>query len=153
MPVAQARLEEGSLLVDRLAELVARKKEVKEALKGIEEEERALEAEILRYAESRRLLAVQGRRGHVTVSEKEEIHLPTKTHSPANHDRMEEELKASPLWPQVSKLDGHRLVEGLKEGQWDETSKRLVEELLLRYATRTTARLLRFHPVKEDAEE
>lgn len=153
MPAAQARLEEGSLLVDRLADVVARKKDAKAALKGMEEEERALEAELLLYAGSRRLLAVQGRRGHVTVSEKEEIHLPTKTNSPENHDRMEEELKASPLWPRVSKLDGHRLVEGLKEGNWDEPSKRLVEELLLRYATRETARILRFHPVKQEAEE
>ena len=153
MPVQESGIEEGVLLVERLADIVSRKKAARTSLRAIEEEEKATEAELLSYAQGRGLLAVHGSRGYVSMSEKEEIHLPTKTHAPEGHDRLEAALKESPLWPEISKLDGHRLVEGLKDGHWDDASRRFVEELLLRYAKRETSWILRFHPSKEEAEE
>ncbi|MFA6316040.1 MAG: PD-(D/E)XK nuclease family protein [Elusimicrobiota bacterium] len=88
LPAAAARKDEGVRLVDELAGLDERKRELRDELKRLERQEAELEARIFAYAEplmaeaGEKTLVVSGGAGEAVVTEKEEVRFPTKTHSP-----------------------------------------------------------------------
>jgi hypothetical protein len=75
-----------------------------------------------------------------------------KARSPSRKKK-KRELKGSTVWPEVSQLDAHRLLEGYKERRWSATVTLFVESLLGRYAKRIRERSVRFHRKKEREEQ
>ena len=99
------------------------------------------------------LLVVAGSAGEAVVSEKEELKLPTKTHAAEALAALEAELKATPLWPEVSHLDGHRLLEGYRRKEWPAELLGKVGALLDRFGRRVKDRVVRFRRKRENDEE
>ncbi len=152
MTFTELQRDDGVKLVDQLAGFDARKKELKARLKELEVDQKAVEAALIAFAQAQGLAAVAGLDGEAVVSEKEEMRFPTKTHSPEALEGLERELKASPIWPEVSHLDPHRLMDGYKRKAWTAPVIALVESLLERYAKRVKEKHVRFHRKKETEE-
>ena len=149
----QLRREDGVKLVGELAANDAKRRELKESLKELERDQQAIEGALVRYAEEKGLLAVSGLEGEASIVEKDDYKFPTKTHSPDALEALEKELKATPLWNEVSHLDSHRLVEGYKRKLWAEPLLTLVESLLSRYVKRAREKTVRFHRKRESEDE
>lgn len=152
MTFAELQRDDGVKLVDRLAGIDARKKELKVRLKELEVDQKAVEAAVIDFARKQGVAAVAGLDGTAVVVEKEEVKFPTKTHAPEALEELELELKASPIWAEVSHLDPHRLMEGYKRKDWAAPVIALVESLLGRFAKRVKETHVRFHR-KKDMEE
>jgi putative RecB family exonuclease len=149
MTLTELKRDEGVSLVDRLAALDAQKKEHRQRIKDLERDQKALEAVLVRFARAHGLSAVAGLEGEAVIIEKDELKLPTKTHSPQALEALEAELRASPLWNEVSHLDPHRLLEGYEQRAWSPDVMSLVESLLERYAKRSKDVTVRFHRKKD----
>ncbi|MBI5210680.1 MAG: PD-(D/E)XK nuclease family protein [Elusimicrobia bacterium] len=146
------RKDEGLKLVDQLAALEERKGEVKK------EEERVRKALIelasSRMGEGERTVVVSGTESEVVVTEKEECKFPTKTHAPEQLARLEDALKETPIWKEVSHLDGHLLMKGYaaRPERWGPDLLAAVESLLSRYARTVREKHLRFRRKKGEEE-
>lgn len=145
--------DEGVKLVDQLAEIDGKKRELRDQLREIERDQKAVEAALMRFAEAEGITVVAGREGEAAVTEKEEYRFPTKTHSPEALEALERELKASPIWREVSHLDTHRLIEGFRRREWDPPVLGLVESLVNRYAKLVREKVLRLRRKREAEEE
>lgn len=135
---------DGAALVDKLASLEARKKELRGELKALETQAGALEAEVVRYAQAHGFARVAGSFGEATVVEKEELKLPTKTSAPKAHEELESALKALPIWPEISHLDAHALLSAHQAGAWSAEIRARVGELLARFGRAHQGKSLRF---------
>lgn len=144
LPKPQRREDAGVKLVDALVEIEARRKKLKDELKSADGEKAKVEAELADFAVEKGLKVVAGERAQASVTVKEDWHLPTKTAEPERHADLEKEARASaPLWAEVSRLDGHALIEGVRARKWPEALLALAESLLARYARRETVRTVR----------
>lgn len=149
----QRRQDSGAALVAQLAELDAKKKELREGLKALEPVQKALEDALVKYARAQGLLSVSGAEGEATIMEKEDFKFPTKTHAAEALESLEGELKASPIWGEVSHLDAHRLMDGYKKKAWGEPILALIESLLGRYVKHTKEPVVRFHKKKDAGDD
>ncbi|MFA6003954.1 MAG: PD-(D/E)XK nuclease family protein [Elusimicrobiota bacterium] len=152
MSAAALHRDDGVRLVDGYGALEAKKKDLREKLREIEAEQKALEDKLAAFAASRGFFSVAGSDGEVSISEREEYRFPTRTHAPEAWESIEAELKAEPLWAQVSHLDAHLLMEGYKRKEWDAAGMAAIEALLSRHARHielVKKRTLRFHRKKE----
>ena len=152
LPPEQLRQDDGVRLVGELAALDAKKRECKEKLKELERDQKTIEAALLELADRLGLMAFCGEEAAVSITRKEEYKFPTKTHCPEAFEALEAELKESPLWKEVSHLDGHRLLEGYERKQWPQDWLRLAEEVIGRYAKKTQEKILRLRR-RKDAED
>lgn len=153
MTFEQLKKDDGVRLVDQLSAVESKRKELRGKLKELDRDEDALKAALVRFAESQGVCAVAGLEGEVTISEKEDFKFPTKTHAPDDLEALEGELKADPIWPEISHLDAHRLTDGYKRREWPEATLKLVEDLLNRYAKRVRDKIVRFRRKKEVEED
>ncbi len=144
---------DGAALVDRLAALDARKKELRGEIKALELQEAALEEQIVRYADAHKFARVAGALGEATIVEKEELKLPTKTAAPKHHEELEAALKSLPIWPEVSHVDGHRLVAAYNAGSWSAEVRQRVAELLARFGRAVKERTLRLRRRKDSEDD
>lgn len=149
MTLEQLKADDGVRLVSELAGLDGQKKELREKLRELERDQKAVEQALLRFASERKLSAVAGLDGEAVITEKDEWKLPTKTHSPDDYAELEAELKASAIWKDVSHLDAHRLLDAYKRKAWDERILGFIEGLLGRFGTRAKELAVRFHRKKE----
>jgi len=149
----QRRRDSGVKLVDQFAALEFKKRELREELRRLEKEQQGLEPELIGYAEAFGVEVISGSDGEVSVINKDEYKFPTKTHSPDALESLERELKASPLWGEISHLDGHLLMEGYKRKVWALPLLELVESLIGRYVKRLQEKALRFRRKKEPEDE
>ena len=143
LPPDRRRQDDGVALVGQLAELDARRRALKDELKALEREKDALEERLADWALARGVTAVAGEDAQASVSVKDEIRLPSKTHEPERHAALERELKGTPLWDDVAKLDGHALVEGVRSGRWSGELLALAEAALARYGQAGVTRAIR----------
>lgn len=153
MTLEQLKADDGVRLVGELAAVDKQKRELREKLRELERDSKALEAAIAEFAEARGLTSVAGLDGEAAVTRKEEWKLPTKTHSPDQYAALEAELKASPIWKDVSHLDAHRLLDGYKRKEWGTDVLGFIEGLLGRFGKRARETAVRFHRKKEIEEE
>jgi putative RecB family exonuclease len=147
------RQDEGVKLADQYASLELRKKQLREQIKQLEREQDGLGEELAKFAEAWGLQVVAGSEGEVAVSEKEDYKFPTKTHDLEKLEELEALLKDTPLWKDVSRLDGHLLMEGYKKKKWAGALLELVESAIGRYVRRIKEKTLRFRRRKEPEEE
>lgn len=149
MTIEQLKADDGVRLVAELSGIDKQKKELREKLRELERDQKAVEQALVRFAAERKLSAVAGLDGEAVITEKDEWKLPTKTHSPEAYIELETELRASPLWKDVSHLDAHRLLDGYKRKEWPQAVLGFIEGLLGRFGTRAKEPAVRFHRKKE----
>ncbi len=145
--------DDGVRLVDQMSAAESKRKELRDKLREIERDEDALRDSLIRYAEQHGVSAVAGLEGEVSITEKDEYHFPTKTSSPEALEALERELRASPLWKEVSHLDAKRLLDGYKRKEWPEALLKLAEDAVSRYAKRVKEKTVRFKRKKEIDED
>jgi hypothetical protein len=95
---------------------------------------------------------VAGTKGEVVVTEKEELKFPTRTHSPDQLAEFEGLLKDMALWRDVSRVDPHLLVDGLRRKNWGPEVLSAVEALVQRFAHAVKEKHLRFRRKKGEEE-
>ncbi|MBI4062232.1 MAG: PD-(D/E)XK nuclease family protein [Elusimicrobia bacterium] len=143
LPPAERRHDDGVRLVEAYAEIEERRKRLKDELKAVEAEREKAESDIADWAESAGVAVVAGARAQASVTIRDETLLPTKTGEAERHAALEDEVRRTPLWADVARLDGHALLEGLKARRWTGELLALAESLVARYGRRARKRSVR----------
>lgn len=94
-------------LVDQWVDAEAERKTAVAALRAVEARIAAIKDGLTLVAEQEGLAKFFGDRGEVAVTVKDELIPPRKTHEPEKAAELEEALRASPWWQEVSALDRH----------------------------------------------
>jgi hypothetical protein len=131
-----------------------RRKELREKLHNIELQLRQLEEDIVKYAVAHDVERLACAEGEVFVSQKDDYHVPTRTHAPELYEAIEARLKETPLWKQAAHIDLHRLLQGYGRGDWDAAGLKLIEDIISDFAhiKRIRKAVVRFHHKKEEEE-
>ncbi len=153
LPPEERKHDDGARLVNALAEIEAKRRRLKDELRALDLEKEGLDARVADFAEAAGVTTVAGEASEATVAIKDEIHLPTKTGEPGRHAELEREAKASPLWPEVARFDGHALLEGARSRKWTGALLAAAEALLERYGRRETSRAVRLRRRRAADEE
>lgn len=126
------KANDGVVLADRHTELVNRKVELKEQLDEIEDLIKALEDEIIRYAEQLDAEVVYGSSRYVRVKSKETFRIPSSTNKEEKIQRqqLEDFLKQSKMWEEISILNWQRLVKMYESGELAEKIRTEVGQYL-----------------------
>ena len=144
LPPEERRRDDGVKLVNALTELESKRRKAKDELKTLDLEKKDLDDRIAAFAEAAGVTTVAGETAEATVTIKDEVHLPTKTHEPDKHDALERDARKTPeLWGEVARLDGHALVEGVRARRWTGLLFEAAEALLERYGRREPSRAVR----------
>ena len=133
-------ISNGKTLVDRWAELDAKKKELSAEEDRLSEEIDRIKAKLVQYARAQGFEVVAGSEMEVSVSTKESWTLPRKTQEPEQAAELEASLRDSKWWEQVSRLDASRLRKLLDEGTGTDPELRA---LIQRFASRTQEQTVR----------
>ncbi len=158
IPPEKRGRDAGVKLVKDFAELDQRKKACREEIKKIDKELKKLESELIELAREKnpafaegtdKAVSIAGLEGEVIVAAKEEVKFPSKTRSPERLEEMEAELKETPQWRDISRVDPHRLMDGIREKRWEESAVQALERVVERYADRVSEMVLRFHRRKD----
>lgn len=144
LPPEERKRDDGARLVGALAELEARRRKAKDELKTLDLEKKELDDRIAAFAEAEGVTTVAGETAEATVTIKDEVHLPTKTHEPEKHDALEDDARKTPeLWLEIARLDAHVLLEGVRSRRWTGALFSAAESLLERYGRREPSRAVR----------
>jgi len=152
-PLWKPAPKEGAALAKEYGALEARKRELREKLRELETQHRELEDDILRYAAAHGLESLPGPEGDVTITQKDDYHVPTRTHAPELYARIEARLRDTPLWKQAAHIDLHRLLQGYDRGEWDAAGMEAVRAIVAEFGShiqRLRKAVLRFHHRKEE---
>lgn len=151
LTAAARKADDSVKLVADLVRVEDQRKRLKGELKAVEIELERVKEDLADLAERRGISSVAGQGAEAVVTVKEETHLPTKTGEPEKHAELEAEAKASGLWGDVARLDGHALLDGLKARRWTGELLALAESLVARYGTPARKRAVRLkRKVDED---
>jgi putative RecB family exonuclease len=143
LPPAERKKDDGVRLVNALTEVEAKRRRLKDEMKTVELEKDELDKRIADFAEAEKISVVAGETSEASVSVKNDIHLPTKTHEPEKHADLEKEARGTALWEEVARLDPHALIEGVKARRWTGPLLAAAEALLERFGRRETSRTVR----------
>ncbi len=143
LPPEERKREDGVRLVDALAEIEAKRRRLKDELKTLDLEKEGVDKALAEFAEREGASVVAGTAAQASVTVKEEIHLPTKTGEAEKHAALEKDARATPLWPEVARLDAHALIEGARSRRWTGPLLAAAEALLERYGRREVTRTVR----------
>ena len=154
LPPEERKRDDGVKLVNELAEVEGRRRKLKDEMKTLDLEKKDLDDRIASFAESAGVTTVAGEAAEASVTVKDEVHLPTKTHEPEKHDALEQDARKAPeLWLEVARLDGHALVEGVRLRRWTGRLFEAAESLLERYGRRELSRAVRLKRRRAAEEE
>ncbi|MBI4345342.1 MAG: PD-(D/E)XK nuclease family protein [Elusimicrobia bacterium] len=151
LPEDERKNEAGVKLVDEYAGLEARKKELKADIARIEEEQHGLAERLLDYGERHGVTRVAGSEHEADLVDREEVKFPTRTQAPQKVEEMEAELKATPAWPEVSRLDTRSLLEAVKDGLLSGEASAAAVAFVEKWGRKERQRAVRLH--KRRAEE
>ncbi len=143
LPPAERSKDGGVKLVASYADIEDRRKRLKDELKMVEAEREKVERDLADWAEAAGVTTVAGERAQATVTVKDETHLPTKTGEAGRHSELEAEARKTALWAEVSRLDGHALLDGLRARRWAGELLALAESLVARFGHRARKRTVR----------
>ncbi|MCX5788456.1 MAG: PD-(D/E)XK nuclease family protein [Elusimicrobia bacterium] len=153
LPPEERIWEPGSKLVDEYARLDHEKKALRAKLEELERQADEVAGRLLSYARAKGLLAVDGAEYAAEVHSKEELKFPTKTKSPQKVEQMESELKGTPVWAAVSRLDTRALLELYKSGRLSGAVLELVKRWLDQWGKSETHETVRLHKRRESRDE
>ncbi|MFI5344862.1 MAG: RecB family exonuclease [Elusimicrobiota bacterium] len=143
LPPEERKKDDGVRLVNALTEVEGKRRRLKDELKTVDLEKDELDKRIADFAEAEGVSVVAGETAEASVSVKNDIHLPTKTHEPAKNAELEKEARATELWQEVARLDPHALTEGVKARRWSGPLLAAAEALLERFGHRDISRTVR----------
>jgi len=150
LPPAERKKDAGVKLVAEYSDIEIRRRKLRDELKIVEADKSAVEAQLADWAEAEGVATVAGEKASVSVTIKDEMHLPTKTGEPEKHEELEVEAKKTGLWGDVAKLDGHALLDGLKTHRWSGELLTAAESLVARFGHRARKRAVRLKVKRED---
>lgn len=153
LPAAERRKDPSVKLVAEYAELEGRRKRLKDELKAADAEKKTLEDELAERAREAKVSVLAGEKDEVSVTFKDETHLPTKTGEPERHAELEAEARKTALWEHVAHLDAHALLDGLKTRKWSGELLELAESLVARYGRRQSKHAVRLKRRKDSDDE
>jgi len=136
MKPAERGRDDGAKLVGELAALDEKKRRLNDELELVKSAKAELDARIAAWAEAEGVTVVAGETAEASVSFKDELRLPTKTHEAERHEALEKDARASAVWSEVARLDAHALIEGVKARRWSGEALAAAEALLARYGKR-----------------
>ncbi len=139
--------DDGVQLADRFTEISSRKSDLQRQIKEIEEELDALREEIYRYAEQFAVSKIYGSSRHIKVTINQTHRAPSNDIKLERETRkeLEEYLKNTKLWQDVSQLTPSRLIKLYESG---ELADRLKKELS-RFMIPTIDRRVRLGSAKD----
>ncbi len=109
LPPREFSEDEGVRLVDRYAELSARKRELEGELEELRED-------IIQYAKQHGLERIRGSGCVLSMSAEERLTFPPKGDD--RREELEEELRRMGRWEEVASLDTRRLASAISGGSW-----------------------------------
>lgn len=151
-PVELRSLDEGRKAVDALSSLEEKRKALRAQIKEIEAQEEPLKERLIAYAAKNGFQVVSGTHDEAAIIAKEHLKFPTKTDSPERFERLEAELRETPLWKKAAHFDAHRFVEGWKAKEWAPELRALADSIVERFAQRLTETALRLRR-RRDADD
>jgi RecB family exonuclease len=155
-PIWKPVSSDGAALAKEYAVQEGKRRELREKLHDLEIQLRELEADIVQYAAAHDVERLSCSDGDVFVTQKEDFHVPTRTHAPELYAAIEARLKDTPLWKQAAHIDLHRLLQGYERGEWDAAGQKAVEGVISDYQShikRIRKAMVRFHHKKEEEPE
>lgn len=153
LPEDERKHESGVKLVDEYAALEARKKELRGELAAVEEDEKKVASALIEYAARHKVSALAGTDFEAEVHERDEVKFPTKTAAPDRFERMEAELKASPVWPEVSRVDTRAVLELQRAGRLAAEQLEGLKQWIERWGRHEKHQNVRLRKRKETADE
>jgi putative RecB family exonuclease len=155
-PLWKPAPKEGAALAKEYGVLEGKRRELREKLHELEAALRELDEDVVRYAVEHGLESLPGPEGEVTVSQKDDYHVPTRTHAPELYARIEARLKDTPLWKQAARVDLHRLLQGYDREEWDEAGMEAIRGVVSEFGQhikRIRKATVRFHHRKAQEPE
>ncbi len=132
-PECEPTLKDAAGLVDQWVDVEAERKAAAAVLKAVEARIAGIKDSLTLIAEQEGLAKFFGDRGEVAVTVKDELVPPRKTHEPEKAAELEEALRASPWWPELSAVDRAAVAGVLShEGAHPATLKMLVSSFGVR---------------------
>jgi hypothetical protein len=129
-----------------------KRRELRGKLHDLEIQSRRLEDDIVKYAVAHDVERLTCPDGDVFVTQKDDYHVPTRTHAPELYEAIEARLKETPLWKLAAHIDLHRLLQGYERGEWDAAGAKLIEDIIsdCAHIKRIRKATVRFHHKKDD---
>jgi putative RecB family exonuclease len=146
---AERSKDDGVRLVGELAELEGKRRKVKDELKALDKAKEDLDGLLADFATSAGVSVVGGENAEASVTVKDEVRLPTKTHEAERHTAMEKDARGSAVWEEVARLDAHALLEGVRQKRFTGAALAAAESLLEKYGRRETSRTVRLRRRRE----
>ncbi len=133
LPPAEFKADDGVKLADRFAELNSQKAEHNRKIKEIGIELDQLKEEIYRFSEQFMITKVYGSTGYLSVKIAETYRPPSRESKDERplREGLEEFLKSTPLWREVSQLTPARLVKLYESGELTEKLKRELDNFMI----------------------
>ena len=151
-PVELRSRDEGRAAVDELAALEEQRKALRSQMKEIEAREDSIKERVIAFATKGGYQVVSGTHYEAAVTAKDQLKFPTKSESPERFERLEAELRETPLWKSVAHFDAHRFVDGWKAKEWPAGLRALADGVVERFAQRVTETALRLRR-RRDADD
>jgi len=154
-PIWKPVPSDGGMLAKEYAVQESKRRGLREKMHDLEIQFRQLEDDIVKYAIEHDVGRLSCSEGDVFITQKEDYHVPTRTHAPEFYAALEDRLRETPLWKQAAHIDLHRLLQGYDSGEWDAAGAKLVEEIVsdCAHIKRITKAVVRFHLKKEEEPE
>ncbi|MCX5796622.1 MAG: PD-(D/E)XK nuclease family protein [Elusimicrobia bacterium] len=151
-PIWKAAPSDGTALAREYAVQDGKRRDLREKLHDLEVQSRQLEEDIVKFAAAHDAERLSCPEGDVFVTQKDDYHVPTRTHAPELYAAIEARLKETPLWKQAAHIDLHRLLQGYERGEWDAAGAKLIEDIIsdCAHIKRITKAVVRFHHKKEE---
>lgn len=143
LPPAERKKDDGVRLVDALTEIDSKRRRLNDELRTLDLEKGGIEERLAVFAAAEGISSVAGSTADAVVTVKDEIHLPTKTGDPDKHAELEKEARATPLWPEIARLDDRALVKGAQGRRWTGELLDAALKLLEAYGRKETVRTVR----------
>jgi putative RecB family exonuclease len=141
--------DDGVQLVNAYAKLKTKKKELRREIEQIDEEEAKVEETIIAYAEREGVQQIVGSEKEVVIKVERTEKIPTKADEPEKQEALEQLLRPSPYWQEVSKLSASNLISLIEEGKMEPNWLQKIRQ----YVTTVVARKISLRKRKDLGEE
>ena len=153
LPKEERKEEPGGKLVDDYAKLEVEKKALSDRLKEIEGDIAGVAQRLIAYMRAHGILVVAGADHQAEMHVREELKFPTRTAAPKKVEQMEAELRGTPAWSVVSRLDTRTLLDAFHTHKLPAAAVDLVKTWIARWGRQETHETVRLHKTREARDE
>ena len=140
LPKEERKEEPGGKLVDDYAKLEVEKKALSDRLKEIEGDIAGVAHRLIAYMRAHGILVVAGADHQAEMHVREELKFPTRTAAPKKVEQMEAELRGTPAWSVVARLDTRTLLDAFHTHKLPAAAVDLVKTWIARWGRQDKTR-------------